>query len=415
MKAKRIIVLAIGISAALTALPEEDRATILAFDQVTKIELRKGFGWRVEVLPDGSASIKYGAAYMGWRANVPQGGLSFKELYNLIAPHLKPGRYVLVQDKSGRETVIVNGMTEWRVDSSGGGHLVDTEVQRKIMHGIFDKAEVSGFREYFEGTVRECPVVPDDPPYIPVWMRTSDTEETWTAPPQPVQPPAVAATQAPLAAPEETPPRPAAEEHGGESARPPAALTALPGKERVSILAFEQVKEIKLLKNGGMGWWVDVLPDGSARVRYGVYPIDWRADVPKGNLSFKEFYDLIVPHLKPGAYGYAQDSSGRETVIVFGMMSGNRGGGYFTDTETQRKNHARNIRQGESDRLPQEIRRHGQGMAYRAGRPAVHPGMDENQRCCGSGKRTAPSRPAARCRGGADLARRTGRKTSPAR
>jgi hypothetical protein len=88
------------------------------------------------------------------------------------------------------------------------------------MHGIFDKAEVSGFREYFEGTVSRQPVVLGDPPYIPVWMRTNDAAEAKSEPPQPAQPPAVAAAPAPSAAPEKEPSRPVAEERGAEPAGP---------------------------------------------------------------------------------------------------------------------------------------------------------------------------------------------------
>ena len=163
MRVKGITVLGLGLSLMSSALLAQENPAEPDFDTVKVITVDDGNspGWYGEFKSDGSAKLLRRGAEPVYRVAVaPAGSLSIKQIYDLVAPHLKRPP----ADKKEVLNII------FQFDSSSTNreteihfYIEDKRVMRKLMHGLRDKV-VPWVKPSFEEFLSQYPLVPGDEP-----------------------------------------------------------------------------------------------------------------------------------------------------------------------------------------------------------------------------------------------------------
>ena len=166
MKMKQIAIVIAGVLLAAKTQSQEEVKSIPRMEQVREFSLITSHhtSWKVSVYPNGAALLLWGGIgslgpFDEAGAVAPRGSCSFKEVYNLLTPRLKPfGSYGVDM------TVRFRGVS---TNDSCVHYLDNTEenkeIVRKLMRGLYRKV-IPGYKEGFEKTLRERPFVQGDEP-----------------------------------------------------------------------------------------------------------------------------------------------------------------------------------------------------------------------------------------------------------
>jgi len=155
MKAKRIIVLIAGLS--LVSAARADEGTDMDIPPFNQLEsIRMGFGeWNGRFSLDGSGSLGREGDLMNF-AKAPAGAFSFKDIYNLLIPHLHRNGF-------NRDTMFVR-LNRSDNHPAGRMFLSDKETMRTLMYGLRDKSVPYSSPKLFEELLSRHPLVPGDDP-----------------------------------------------------------------------------------------------------------------------------------------------------------------------------------------------------------------------------------------------------------
>jgi len=184
MKTRQVIVLMIGMSFMSGASGQEVERSIPNLDQV--IEIAPGSPhtrWLASFYSDGSAELKYGTGESP-QGTAPAGTFSFKEVYDLLAPYLKPVNQE-VGDKMGRTFMIIGiglRIGDEEVSQRWCLYPEDIEIFRTLMNMLRDKVVphnniFANNKQAFEDALKKYPLVRKYPIDYDAFVHGLITEE----------------------------------------------------------------------------------------------------------------------------------------------------------------------------------------------------------------------------------------------
>ena len=162
MYAKGITILVMGMSLVSAASAAREKPFKPDFDALRGIEFGDGGypGWRGSFFSNGRASLSRTNTGSGAWGDALEGSFSIKEIYALVAPHLKKPP---ADKKGGLDVVFFFAPSATNTEKVVYFYIDDKDVMRTIMHGLRDKV-VPGARTRFEELLSTYPLVPGDEP-----------------------------------------------------------------------------------------------------------------------------------------------------------------------------------------------------------------------------------------------------------
>ena len=160
MKMKQISAVIIGVLLLSDVSALEGERVIPSLDQVKSIKLSaRPTLWEGTFYPDGSATLEWGGSGLLDKAGIPKGRISFEEVYNILAPHLKPkndrGKVMPVFLRvAGDEPA-----RAWYIHAEENKGLVQTLMFNLRDNVNPDDCGILGWKS-FEERLRDYPLVP---------------------------------------------------------------------------------------------------------------------------------------------------------------------------------------------------------------------------------------------------------------
>ena len=292
-------IIALGVCILLMAaifLQKAVKPFVPDFDKMTEIMvLTPSYpGWRGRFAPNGKVTLSSSGGDIRHMGETAEASFTFKETYDLVAPHLKQGGYQYINELG--DALVIRFYFEFDDLEGKEFYIDDKETMRKLMHGLCDKilSSPDSFildRAFYKKLLSKYPLVPGDPPYLKADEEATGDEGEVIGDAEPFAP------------------------------------------------DFDKMTEIVVFTPFIYGWTGKFVPNGSARLSYSGN-IRHGAKTVEASFTFKETYTLVAPHLKQGGYQYVHDNELQDALVIrfyFGLDDPKGKEFYIDDKETMRK------------------------------------------------------------------------------
>ena len=138
-----------------TMLLAQTTPSIPPFDQVANIRLYTTNGWYLSISPDGSGGLGYGSSG-GDGADFQKQTFSFKEIYDLLVPHLSK------EGNIQQDTAVAFHVVGFPTSGAIALYLNDKSIVKKIMSQAINKSVPFEPKRFNELLAKYPPVPPDE-------------------------------------------------------------------------------------------------------------------------------------------------------------------------------------------------------------------------------------------------------------